>query len=151
VLIYIYMHYNSENCKKGRCSTVSGTATGVIWRIFHRARCFFALWGFVSNFAGRHFVSQCHHCSQSALLLMIKTRSLTLWEWKQTVYLCASLCVCSCVRYMTQACRTNGEKHTQFPYKCMLSDLMRSRLLSMVRKKWATLVSLEAQVLKTAL
>lgn len=34
-------------------------------------------------------------------------------------------------RYMTQACRINGEPHTQFPYTCMLADVMRAkRLLS---------------------
>lgn len=30
-------------------------------------------------------------------------------------------------RYMTQACRINGEKHTQFPFTCNLSDLLRAR------------------------
>jgi hypothetical protein len=28
---------------------------------------------------------------------------------------------------MTQACRINGEPHTQFPYMCALADLLRAR------------------------
>lgn len=28
---------------------------------------------------------------------------------------------------MTQACRINGEPHTQFPYTCALADLLRAR------------------------
>uniref|UniRef100_A0A7S3QMF9 Nucleotide-diphospho-sugar transferase domain-containing protein n=1 Tax=Dunaliella tertiolecta TaxID=3047 RepID=A0A7S3QMF9_DUNTE len=38
-------------------------------------------------------------------------------------------CFCAKNWYMTQACRINGEKHTQFPYMCLLSDLMRAKLL----------------------
>ncbi len=34
-----------------------------------------------------------------------------------------------CHRYMTQNCRINGEMHTQFPFMCSLSDLMRARKL----------------------
>ena len=30
---------------------------------------------------------------------------------------------------MTQMCRINGEKHTQFPYTCALSHLMRAKRL----------------------
>ncbi|KAF5839487.1 nucleotide-diphospho-sugar transferase-domain-containing protein [Dunaliella salina] len=39
-------------------------------------------------------------------------------------------CFCAKNWYMTQACRINGEKHTQFPYMCLLSDVLRSKLLS---------------------
>jgi len=36
-------------------------------------------------------------------------------------------CFCAKNWYMTQACRINGERHTQFPYMCSLSDLMRAK------------------------
>jgi hypothetical protein len=32
-------------------------------------------------------------------------------------------------RYMTQSCRINSEKHTQFPYTCAAPDLLRTRRL----------------------
>jgi len=38
-------------------------------------------------------------------------------------------CFCAKNWYMTQSCRINGEHHTQFPYSCALSHVMRVKKL----------------------